>query len=292
MQRGKTLLILLLLSTGSRLAAQPAFLTWPIEHSALLPEASFAADFRYFTLRKDSMFQEKYVSESNMHVDVALLSVNRTFFFMFRAEQKAGQGRSPSGMVLHPRDISYGLIPTFEYRFPRLILAAGLDHRCFHEIDQKELPTVYWNKMIIGVASPHGRVRPQVAAFIPDSAWQGGWFNRLDYSLVWGNYLRSFFGLVASGKLMSPERPLYCNDFTLQLRYGAARWRSGVLLATSTTLVGFGKGWRNFWGQQTGVELVIDRRRFDASVFVNYIVDEGKFDSKDKLLAWGLRIYK
>lgn len=292
MQRGKTLLILLLLGTGSRLWALPAFLQWPREHIVLLPEASFDADYRLFLFQKDRMFQEKYISESNMNIDVALLSVNRTFFFMFRSEQKAGQGRSPWGMLLHPRDVSYGLIPTFECRFPRLILAAGLDHRCFHEVDQKELPTVYWNKMIIGVASPNGRIHPQVDAFIADSAWQGGWFNRLAYSLVWGKYIRRFFGLVVSGKLMSPERPLYRNDFTLQLRYGVARWRSCALLAKSTTLVGFGEGRRNYWGQQSGIELIIDRRLFDASVFVNYIVDEGTFDSKDKLLVWGLRIYK
>jgi hypothetical protein len=62
---------------------------------------------------------------------------------------------------------------------------------------------------------------------------------------------------------------------------------------TDATLLGFkryGKG--SYWAQETGLEVLIANRFFDTSLFVNYILDEGRFNSKDRLMEFGIRLFK
>ena len=259
---------------------------------SVLSEASYEGDFLLFAFQKNDDFREKYACETNMNLDLALLGVKEKFFWMFRSEIRGGMGDSPSGMVLHPYDISYGLIPTLEYRFKRVHLSAGLDHRCFHVLDQRPPePIVYWNKVVFILNSPYRRVHPYIENYINDRSWNG--FNRLIWSFTWGYYIREFFDLVEPIKLMSIERPHYLHDFQLTARYGLVRWKWGAVTLTGTSMFGFKySGGGKYWAQETGAEVLFALRPFDTSLFVNYILDRGRFNSKDHLLEYGLQVVK
>ncbi|MBN1575725.1 MAG: hypothetical protein JW913_04185 [Chitinispirillaceae bacterium] len=259
---------------------------------SILPEASFDSDFRLFAFQKNDDFREKYSCETNFNLDLAFLGVKEKFFWMFRSEIRSGCGDSYSGMVLHPYDISFGLIPTLEYRFKRIHVAAGLDHRCFHRIDyDPPESTIYWNKVLVSLNSPHRREHPYVGRFIDSPSWSG--FNRLIWSFTWGYYLTEFFGLVETTKLMTPKRPHYLHDFQLTARYGLVRWRWGAVTMTGASLFGVKhSGDGTYWAQETGAEVLFALRPFDSSLFVNYIFDEGRFNSKDRLLEFGVRVVK
>lgn len=264
---------------------------WVRENVTVFQEASYDGDYRMFAFHKNDAFKEAYFCEWNMNIDLAFIGINEQFYWMFRSELRAGCGDSPSGMVLHPYDVSYGLIPTLEYRFSRLHVFSGLDHRCFHYIDQKPPePIVYWNKLLVGVNSAHRRIHPWFVHYLRDEKWEG--LDRLMWSITWGYYIREFFGLAEPRKLMSIKRPLYLHDFNLSAVYGLFRWKWGAVAVKSASLLGFKTTGSRYWAQETGAELLISMSRFDTSLFVNYIFDEGRFNGKDRLLEYGIRVTK
>jgi|GEM_PF-6165446 len=260
----------------------------------VFPEASYDGDFKLFAFQKNSHFQEKYSCETSLNVDLAFVGVAEKFFWMFRAELGAGCGSSSTGLVLHPYDVSYSLEPTLEYRFKNVHLGAGLDHSCFHEIDRKPRePIVYWNKAILTLNSPHRRNHPYVARYTEGDNGRWGAYERLIWSFTWGYYIREFFGLIAPYKVMSPERPHYMHDFELSVRYGLARWRWGAVTLTGASLLGFKHSDEGrYWAQQIGAEALFGLRPFDTSLFVNYVFDKGRFNSRDRLFEYGIRVVK
>jgi hypothetical protein len=268
-------------------------LDWVQNTFALMPEASYDGDFRIFAFQKDVAFQEKYSCETNMNVDLALLRVKKRFFLMFRSEIKAGCGDSPLGMVFHPYDVSYGIIPTLEYRFKPFHISTGVDHRCFHVIDRKPKPgepVVYWNKFIISMNSPHRRAHPYVSEYIKPQTWDG--ISRFIWNFTWGYYITDFFGLIEPNKLMTRDYPRYRHDFQLTARYGLAQWKWGAATLTGSSMLGSKIGRETYWAQEIGAEVLFSLRPFDTSLFVNYIFDKGRFDSKDRLLEYGIRVVK
>lgn len=260
----------------------------------LFPEASYDGDFRLFAFQKNRYFQEKYSCETSLNVDLAFVGVAQKFFWMFRAELGAGCGSSSTGLVLHPYDVAYTLEPTLEYRFKGVHIGAGLDHSCFHVIDRRPRePIVYWNKAILTLNSPHRRNHPYIARYTAGDNGSWGAYERLIWSVTWGYYIREFFDLVAPYKVMSPERPHYMHDFELSARYGLARWRWGAVTLTGASLLGFKYDNEGVYrAQQTGAEVLFGLRPFDTILFVNYVFDKGRFNSKDRLFEYGIRVVK
>ena len=266
---------------------------WTKNNITLFSEVSYDGDFRLFAFHKNKQFVERYMCEHNMNVDLTFIGVEERIFWMFRAELGVGCGDSETGMVFHPYDVSYALIPTLEYRFKKFHVSAGLDHRCFHYIDQRPPePIVYWNKLIFSINSAHRRVHPFYGDLLEDATWQG--LNRLMWNFTWGYYLTEFFGLLNTIKLMSVKRPHYLHDFRLTAEYGLVRWKWGAVALTGATLLGFKNKGSTYWAQETGAELLFALGNFDTALFVNYIFDKGRFDfdSKDRLLEFGFRVIK
>ena len=277
---------------GLASASDPSFYEWFNRNISLFQEARYDGDYRIFALHKNSEFKQIYNTEANMNVDLAFVGIREKFYWMFRGELRAGLSQSHMNVVLSPYSMSYAVIPTFEYRFDRMYLSAGLDHRCFHYIDQRPPdPIVYWNKAIIGLASPHHRHPPTAATFLSDSSWNG--WGRFIWSFTWGYYISEFFGLIEPYKLMTVSRPHYLHDFQLTSRYGVLRWGWGALLLNGASVLGIRhSGDGPYWSQEFGIEALLGMRTFDTSVFVNYIRDVGVFNSKDRLLAVGVRVVK
>ena len=282
----------------SLLIAQPlsvdagSLYEWCHENLSLFQEARFDGDYRIFAHHKDSTFKAIYNTEANLNVDLAFLGIRNRFYWMFRGELKAGLSQSHMNVVLSPYSMSYAVIPTFECRFDRMYLSAGLDHRCHHYIDQQPPePVVYWNKAIIGLASPHHRHPPIAEVYLSDSSWNG--WGRFIWSFTWGYYIAEFFDLIEPYKLMTVERPHYLHDFRLTSRYGVVRWDWGAVLLSGKSLIGMRRIADGlYWRQEFGAEVLMRMRTYDTSVFVNYIRDEGVFDSRDQLVAIGVRVVK
>ena len=267
----------------------PQALQWCNSNVSFWSEARYDGDYRLFAFRKNDAFEEAYFCETNQNIDVAFFAVKKKFYWMFRSEIRGGLGDSQYGMVLHPYDISYGLINTFEYRFKHFHLASGLDHRCFHYIDQRPPePIVYWNKFIITLNSPHRRDVPAVKKYVSDESWNS--IDRLMWSFGWGYYITNFFNSVNTVKLMSVDRPHYLHDFQLSGKIGLWRWNSGALAVTSATLLGYKTSGKAYWAQESGMELMIGVNNNDISLFIDYVVDGGRFNSKDRLLEYGVRL--
>ncbi len=287
----RTLLCILVFTVALAAAAHPVY-DWFNDNLTVFQEARYDGDYRIFALHKNSEFKQVYNTEANMNVDLAFLGIRQRFYWMFRGELKAGLSQSHMNVILSPYSMSYAVIPTFEYRFNPVCLAVGLDHRCHHYIDQRPPdPIVYWNKAIISLSSPHHRNPPTAATYLSDSSWNG--WGRFIGSFTWGYYISDFFGLIEPYKLMTVSRPHYLHDFKLTSRYGVVRWNWGALLLSGESLFGIRhSGDGPYWSQEFGVEALFRMRTFDTSLFVNYIRDKGVFNSKDQLMAVGVRVVK
>jgi hypothetical protein len=248
------------------------------------------ADLKFFKFQKNEEFQQKYLTENNFYIDVSLISF-KNLSLNFLSEQKAGMGKSSSGLIFHPSDISFSLDPYFKYFFNTFELSEGLDHRCFHEIDKKEEETVFWNKIFTKVNSKNNRLLDFAAArsdterlFIP---------YRWSWSITWGYYMRDFFGLVASNKIMS-DQPGYVMDLTFDSRFGLFSFKNSIINLTGSTLIGTTRSHATYFCQETGIEANFISSQLGGSIFVNYIIDNNRnwFDSKDRLLELGARLFK
>jgi hypothetical protein len=286
--------VVFIVALFSRITLSNTAVNWVATNLSFLPEASFEGDYKIFALQKNDYLREKYENETNVEMDLAFLSFKERFYWMFRGEVRGGFGKSPYGMLLHPYDVAYALIPTLEYRSSPFHFDVGLDHRCFHLTDQRPTatdPVVYWNKVIFRVNSPSRREHPFNGRFIDTVSWNG--FNRLTWSFTWGYYISNFFGLVDPIKLMSITSLHYLHDFQLNVRFGLLRWKWGALSLTGASMFGFKQSEDGaYWSQETGVETLFALRPFDSSFFVNYILDKGLFNSKDRLLEFGIRVIK
>jgi hypothetical protein len=286
-----TVSLFLIALMGAVVAANPAW-DWVTDNITLFQEARYDGDYQIFALHKNREFKKVYNTEANMNVDLAFLGIKQRFYWMFRGELRAGLSQSRMNVVLSPYNMSYVVLPSFEYRFKQVYLSAGLDHRCHHYIDQQPpKPIVYWNKVVVSLNSPHRRSSPNAEVYIGDDSWNG--WGRFIWSFTWGYYISEFFGLIEPYKLMSIERPHYVHDFQLSSRYGIVRWNWGAVLLSGTSMVGMRhSGDGPYWSQETGIETLFKMRTYDTSVFVNYILDGGVFNSKDRLLAIGVRVVK
>lgn len=258
------------------------------ENVTLLPDVEFDSDLRFFAFQKDSMFYEKYLCEVNHNIEIFLMRIRKNNFLIFRSDQKANMGHSVSGLVFAPQEIAFSLTPFYEYRTKEVFFQAGLDHRCFHEIDRDKKPTIYWNMLFMGVGSKNYRMH-SFNNLINESD-SVNMLDRLSWYFVWGYYVREFGGLIEPRKIMS-DIPDYEHELKLVYRYALLNWKKNILNLTGTTMLDLGGKRTVFW-QETGLEINGQFNRFGGSVFLNYIIDNGRFDSKDNLLEIGVRLYK
>lgn len=266
-----------------------------VESSKILPGIRLYADYHIFMHQKDSLFKEQYHSEQNMYVEMILLQMYDRFSLNFRSEQRCGLGRSPVGMVFRPRDASFGLIQYFEFKYSGILYQLGLDHRCFHEIDKNEFPSIFWNKLIVEIASDNYRLHDYTRALCVDRKWNLR--DRFGWSCIYGYYLRELPG-VESSKIMS-DFPGYTQEFTAMGKVALLHWKNWILNFNNETQFGIEKedaeenGKKIYWSQINGIETDFAFSKFGGSLFFNYILDGGKqiFDSKDQLIEIGLKLF-
>lgn len=251
---------------------------------SFLPETHLGSHLKTFFLHKDSEFEEKYFIELSLHIDFALFSIGDRFFHKWDYRQITGMGKQDGIIIFDPRDASYHANAWFEYRFDNLIVQAGLEHPCYHQIDRSEIPSLYWNKIFIGLQSPTSFQYPG------DIGSAERFIDRFSWNARWGFFLRKRGQ--NKNTPISAKTVTSTSELTLDLSYAAYTWRKMTVRVTGQSLLG-GATDGTYWSQTFGTSVEFHNRILTGDLFVNYILDDVFWVlSRDKLLEVGIRIRK
>ncbi len=174
---------------SSSLSAQNAF-----EKFKGFPEVHTEADIRKFMNQQSEYQRTHFYIEATLKVEPLWLSYDSLLFLATAFDVNLGMGHTPKDVVFDPMDAFFGFTPFVEARFEPFYARFGLDHRCFHEIDQKELPTVYWNMMFLSAHTENARLTDFAQRVLIDSSM--GWKERIAMGVKGGYFMKKFFGLV------------------------------------------------------------------------------------------------
>lgn len=198
------------------------------------------ADLMVFFAHKSGYFKQRYFLENNTGIELELLSWRQLIYSVWRFEYRIGMGRKGKDNVFFdPSEIDFGIIPVFEVRTPALIYQFGANHHCFHEIDDKQYSTIYWNRGFLALGSPNFRRYTYWRALNDSSKWVDPKYRFCWYG-GWGYYVKKFFGIIRETTL-NGNNPLV-QEFFGELRYAFAHRRSWVF-------VGCCKGRLGYWKQ-------------------------------------------
>jgi hypothetical protein len=222
----------------------------------------------WFPCSVDSQSRARYFIASELGSEIFLLSAGDVFSWILRYEIQAGFGRQTGPIVFDPRDINYNIVPVLELCRWGYIVQTGLEHRCFHEIDRKLTPTIYWNMPYVAVGTATIRPGELGMADENDSGWDIR--RRLAWSVSWGWFATRFFNVLKTNQINGGHRfrhHLAARARCVVLRI--SRWN--VVAALDTDL------WRNAkktcWSQSVGLEGVFRRGEAGFAPFLRYHVD-------------------
>jgi hypothetical protein len=273
----------------------------------LLPDIAFEADLRRFFLQDNPYYRRHYYIESYIYIEPQWVSWNRRLFLSTAFDVSPGMGHTLEDVVFDPMDINFAFTPFLEYRASAVSAQAGLDHRCFHEIDRKDYVTVYWNYLFAAIRSHNVRL-DDMAVSAPESApWHAA--DRFSWHVQAGWFLRRFFGIVRESSVNYRNN----NVFEASGRGRYAFWArdAWVMSAAGKTVMGM---WadsaadperRFYWRQHFSLEASYVRERFGMMLFMSYFLDdvpgfpknEDATDlqprfSRDGLLEIGIRVFR
>jgi hypothetical protein len=261
-----------------------------VEGSAkFVPRLDMSVDLGYYFLHKNEEFKRLFLFESEWDAFITLFSAGDHFTFHFDPKIVAGQSQSPYGYIFHPQAISYGLIMQGEYKIMFFNCLLGLDHSCFHSVDELAHPVWYWNKLLIGVRSENIRGTDFVNGILGDT--NGTFQNRIAWSFIYALHIKELFGLVEKPAVSTPYVNNY-HDFELRVKAAVFHFKNFVLSVDGLTLLGADVN-GDFCGRQvTSLDADFKCRNFVSTVYIMYYLDKNWFDSRDKLLEIGAKFEK
>jgi hypothetical protein len=253
-----------------------------------VPRVDLSVDLGYYFLHKNREFKKQFLFESEWDAFITLFSAGDRFSFNFDPKIVAGQSQSPYGYIFHPQAISYGLIMQGEYKTKFCNYLLGLDHSCFHSVDELAHPVWYWNKLLIGVRSDNMRGTDFVNGIVDatDITLQ----NRIAWSFVWAWHIKEVSGIEKSA-VSTPDVNNH-HDFEFRVKAAVFYMKNFVLSVDGLTLLGADVN-GDFCGRQvTSLFADFKCRNFVSSLYIMYYLDKNWFDSRDKLLEIGAKFEK
>lgn len=267
-----------------------------------LPDLHVSADISRFFFRNKDYFRKFYLLESEIAIEPVWVRYRDFISLISVFDLNPNMGvKGKRNVLFDPMAIDFALTLILEFDLKTALVQLGEDHRCFHEIDRKDFPTVYWNMLYLAAGSPNMRL----ADFGPRALDAGEWTlrERLSWYGRWGVFLKSFFGLVQDGNVDFENNRVH--EASLRLRYGLARGRRTTLSLVGRSRVGLwrereeeGGDSKTYWQQQFGFEAGVHRPPRGFLFFAEYTLDgiplyrgKPRF-SRDKLLELGLRVYQ
>jgi hypothetical protein len=262
-----------------------------------LPSYHFELDVGIFGLRTTEFTRRRRLVRSISKLEYVFFSFRDRLYSVWGFDVEYGMGKTPGDVVFDPMDLSFAIDPAIELRLPGLNVQAGLDHRCFHEIDRDDFPTVYWNSPFVALGTENMRLREYWRRLTRPEGWTRG--NRFSAHVRWNTYLRRFFGLVSPHKLNGENDRLH--EVGSQFRYAIYRRRSWIVLISESFLAGVHRPRQNtneaYWRSDIGIECCFRRGTQGAMLYCNYTLDdmpwhEGKPRFSDNgLVRLGVRLY-
>lgn len=267
-----------------------------------LPALHVSADISRFFFRKNDYFRKVYLLESEISIEPVWVRYGDRVGLVSVFDLNPNMGvKGKRNVLFDPMGINFALVTILEFDLKAAVVQLGEDHRCFHEIDRKDFPTVYWNMLYLAVGSPNMRL----ADFGPRALAAGEWTlrERLSWYGRWGVFLKGFFGLVQDGNVDFENNRVH--EASLRLRYGLARRRRTMLSLVGRSRVGLwrereadGGDSKTYWQQQFGFEAGVHCPPRGFLFFAKYTLDgiplyrgKPRF-SRDKLLELGFRVYQ
>ncbi|MFW5959686.1 MAG: hypothetical protein ACOCSE_01045, partial [Chitinivibrionales bacterium] len=188
-----------------------------------------------------------------------------------------------------------------EYRFPNVNIHAGVDHSCFHEIDRKDFPTIYYNKLVLGAASSNSRLFDYWRVLQDSSSWTLE--NRFSWSSEFGFYLTEFFGLVEPRMINGRNTKRW--EVRVDSRFAFYHLRNWIVNLRLNATAGYdaqpdfvARHHGMFWIIETSIEGGFRQGDNGAIFYLTYIFDRLRMHqgqprlSRSGLLNIGIRLFK
>jgi len=253
-----------------------------------LTEYYATQDVRTFFNHKNDHFHEEYLISTETFFEVMIVSYDTAVHFGMFYMNYLGMGRQSAQILFDPRESHYALTPFFEYRRNDIFYQAGLDHRCFHQVDRKQRPiSPYWNQAYIKASSANYRFKQMKQMYIDKNS--DSHLERLRWSAWAGYFIRKFGGMDVT--LLSGGHPWGSTIGTdaAYSFYKTKSWmfsgRNELVLFADTT----GKG---YWTGMLGVDADIYNRKNSFGFFLYYNYEFPRMlplYSKDQLFDFGMR---
>lgn len=267
----------------------------------IMPEYYIQANLSTFTCYKNSYLKQKFLMENNTDLDIGLASVKNKLFLFGHFKLQTLMGRNKGENVLFdPAEMNFGIVPTFEYRHKNLLFQTGLNHHCFHEIDQFELPTIYWNGIFLAAGSQNMRLQIFKKGLSENKNWN------LSHRFSW--HVTAMYYIKEFGNIVEPQNINSANErdteFRINLRYALYKSRYWLFLSESETLFG---AWSDesltvsesggYFMQRLGLHALLHKGKKGILFFMDYHFDTVPEQthmvrfSKDRLLELGIEFF-
>jgi hypothetical protein len=283
-------------------ATRPVVATQPARTGVeFLSRLNADVTLRAFANHPDAFAEDRYVTELDVALQGALVSVADSWRLVWNLDLRTGMGRSvDTRMPFSPFELAYALGPVLEHERGGWLWRAGWDHACWHLVlkDPEDDPwynrapaaldDVYVNRLFVGGGNGSSRGADVRRALV---AGRGrGWRGRVLWRAEAGYYLRSLSGVLDEDVLY--ENNDWAWDVSGEGR--AALWvgRGTALLLRYTATLLANTDARTFWRDEAALEWTSLREGGGAALFLGWHpVDRHPRDSKEGLTEAGFRVW-
>ncbi|HAJ78886.1 MAG TPA: hypothetical protein DCO75_03875 [Fibrobacteres bacterium] len=255
----------------------------------LAPEFHFDEQFIEYFNNKNDDFEKRYFLNNSVFLEAAFFSINNRSFFFGNVTTNFGMGRQGGAILLDPRDIDMAFGPMYEYRTPAITCRAGLDHHCFHQIDNVEWNTLYWNKLYIEAGSNDLRKNSYRERL---SRSKTGWQQRLSWQIGYGYFVHDFFGIMDTSALSWGNA--YIHETSGALDFAFLRTNALAVYAGIKNRARIDKRGAWLWTEEMSCEAMTLKGAFGMSAFVNWVIVDQSIirENKDKLVEVGVSVFR
>jgi len=289
-------LLLALAITVPAAAGQPVednetgvpWLTHILDRFEFLPEYHLTGDIYFLALYKNADYWRRYFVENNADMELFLAGYSGRLYASLGLYVRTTMGRQDGAIMFDPRELRYVIDPALELRLEQMILRAGLDHTCFHEIDSWDGSTEYWNKAYGSLATKNCRPIEYRRRLINEGRWDAA--ARFAGEARFGHYLKRAFGL------MDPVAIGGNHDYDWELsgdgRCALFKRLDWVVNARSQAGLNLSRSGLLRHRYLFGFEGHFRRGGGGLMLFVSYhLLDQMTVRPKDRLMEIGVRFY-
>jgi len=216
-----------------------------------------------------------------------IVSFDSAFHLGLLYNNYLGMGRQNEAIVFDPRDVYYAVTPFFEFRRGGIFWQAGIDHRCFHQIDRRTRAVApYWNQVYVKAASANYRFSVMKANI---NAGRNGYLDNLKWQAWAGYCVRAFGGMDRT--LLSGGQP-WAAAAGVDAGYPFYRSKSWVFGGRNKINMFTDTTGTTYWTGELGIDADVHNRRYAVGFFVNYNYEFPRtlpLFSKDQLIELGVR---